>query len=73
MSTEKQNPQRVNEAGNTAGSEFLWGAKAMAPEIGRTPRQVYHLLARGLIKSSRKVGHSHVAHRGALRKEFGAS
>jgi hypothetical protein len=60
----------VNNEDST--SNFVWGAAAIGREIGRTPRQAYHLLSRGRIKSARQVGKNYCAHKPTLRKEFGA-
>jgi hypothetical protein len=46
-------------------------ATGIAREINQTPRQVYHLLATGAIKSARQVGGRWCADRNALRREFG--
>src|SRR5262249_11974747 len=52
--------------------EFLWGASKIAPVIGRTPRQVNHMLASGRIKSARKIGGVWFANRTARLRAFGA-
>jgi hypothetical protein len=52
-------------------SKLAWGAKEIGAEIERSPRQVHHLLKRGLIKSARQIGGRYCAGRAALRKEFG--
>jgi hypothetical protein len=62
----------VNDKQSTAKSGFSWGAKSIGTAIGRTPRQTYHMLRRGLIKSAKQVGKNYVAHTATLRKEFGA-
>jgi hypothetical protein len=72
MSDSTDKPRFVN-GGTSTESEFLWGCKAIAREIGRTPRQTHHLLTKGRITSAQKKGGSYVAHRIALRKEFGAA
>jgi len=61
----------VNNEDSTS-KDFVWGAAAIGREIGRTPRQAYHLLSRGRIKSARQVGKNYCAHKPTLRKEFGA-
>lgn len=38
-----------------ARDELIWGADAIAAEIGRDPRQVYHLLSSGELPA-KKVG-----------------
>jgi len=52
--------------------EFAWGAINIGRVIGRTRRQTYHMLRRGLIKSARQSGKNYCAHIPTLRKEFGA-
>jgi len=51
--------------------DLVWKAEGIAKEINQTPRQVYHLLSRGVIKSARQVGGRWCADREALRREFG--
>jgi hypothetical protein len=50
----------------------VWGAKAIGEVIGRNPRQAFHLLTSGHIKSARQVGGRWTALPSALLKEFGA-
>jgi len=50
----------------------VWGAKAIGEVIGRNPRQAFHLLTNGHIKSARQVGGRWTALPSALLKEFGA-
>jgi hypothetical protein len=52
--------------------EFAWGTEEIAKIIGRSPRQVYHLLAAGNLKTPKKIGGIWVANREALRRELGA-
>jgi hypothetical protein len=52
--------------------EFAWGALNIGRVIGRSRRQTYHMLRRGLIKSARQSGRNYCAHIPTLRKEFGA-
>jgi hypothetical protein len=54
------------------GLDLVWKAEGIAREINQTPRQVYHLLSTGAIKSARQVGGRWCADRNALRREFGA-
>jgi hypothetical protein len=61
-----------DDHGSVDKPKLAWGAKQIGDEIERTPRQVHHLLSRGLIKSARLVGGRWVANRTALRREFGA-
>ena len=49
--------------------DLVWGVKALAVEIGRTERQTFHLLERGLIPG-RKLGGRWVASRSALRQSL---
>jgi hypothetical protein len=49
----------------------VWGAAAIGRLIGKNPRQTFHLLSRGLIRSARRVGHQWTATPSALRREFG--
>ena len=51
--------------------ELAWGARAIGAVIGRSERQVNHLLIKGRIKSACKVGGLYVANVDALRREFG--
>ncbi|KQU95198.1 hypothetical protein ASC68_18780 [Devosia sp. Root105] len=46
-------------------SPIIWGARAIAAAIGKTPRATFHLLERGELPA-RKVGHQWVADRDAL-------
>jgi hypothetical protein len=50
--------------------DLVWEAKGIADELNQTPRQIYHLLARGAIKSARLIGGRWCADRNALRREF---
>ena len=62
----------VNEAAESS-CDFVWSAEEIGRVIGRSPRQVFHLLVSGEIKSARKVGGRWVASRAALLREFGAT
>jgi hypothetical protein len=68
----------VNEPNNSVNEkespskDFAWGALNIGRVIGRSPRQTYHMLRRGLIKSARQAGKNYCAHKPTLRKEFGA-
>ena len=53
--------------------DLLWGAEKIAPAIGRTQRQLYHLVATGRLKSVKRIGNRLVASRGALLRELGAA
>jgi hypothetical protein len=50
----------------------VWGAKAIGEIINRNPRQAFHLLTNGHIKSARQIGGRWTAVPSALLKEFGA-
>ena len=52
------------------GLDLVWEAAGIAKEINRTPRQVYHLLARGAIQAARRVGGRWCADRNELRRQF---
>jgi hypothetical protein len=64
------------EKPNTAQQEdfnshpLAWGIEEIGRVIGRTPRQTYHILTRGQIKSARKIGGKWVANREALIREL---
>ena len=49
---------------------LAWGVDEIAKVIGRTARQTFHLLAKGQIRSARKVGGKWVANREALIREL---
>lgn len=59
---------KSSEDGNL---DLLWGAKAIASELGRTEKQTFHLLERGQIPA-KKIGAQWVANRNTLRKHFEA-
>jgi hypothetical protein len=61
------------ETVNNAVIQALWGVEEIAPIIRRTPRQTYHMLAAGHIKSARRIGGRWFANRDALLKEFGGA
>ena len=64
----------ICNADENSPNDFVWGTRAIGREINRTERQTYHLLSRGSIKCARKIkGGGWVAHRGSLRREFGAA
>jgi hypothetical protein len=46
--------------------DFIWGADAIAVEIGLSKRATFHLLSQGRLPA-KKVGARYVAHRGRLR------
>jgi hypothetical protein len=66
-----------NKGASTSGldnssCEFVWGAEEIGAILGRTARQIHHLLTQGAIKSAKKVGGRWVVSRSALLREFGA-
>lgn len=50
-------------------NSLAWGCEAIAEEIGRTPRQTFHMLTRGELPA-KKVGGRWVASRKKLREFF---
>jgi hypothetical protein len=65
------NSEALVNGNDSAADRPVWGAAAIGRLIGKNPRQTHHLLARGLIKSARQVGHQWTAIPSALRREFG--
>jgi hypothetical protein len=49
---------------------FAWGCSQIGRIIGRNPRQTYHLLETGQIRSAKKIGHRWVAERDSLIAEL---
>jgi hypothetical protein len=47
--------------------EIIWGAKAIAREIGRSPRQTFNMLEQGLIPATR-VGRLWCSEKTVLRR-----
>ena len=64
--------QTDRESGTFPDSDIIWGAEAIGVVINRDPRQAYHLLEKGWIKSARKIGSQWAASRSALLRELGA-
>ena len=50
---------------------LLWGARAMATDLNTTPRKIFYLLKKGMIKCAEKRGGIYIASRRKLRKEYG--
>jgi len=50
--------------------ELIWGADAIAKEIGKSPRAVFHMLEKGMITPARKKCGRWVVERGALVRFF---
>jgi len=61
-------------AGDVAGAEpacdFLWGVAEIGQVIGRNPRQTFHLISKGELKSVKKLGGRWVVSRAALLREL---
>jgi len=55
--------------GRAVSPEWIWGAEAIAAEIGRTRRQTFHMLEQGSLPAV-KVGGRWVADAGALRRRL---
>jgi hypothetical protein len=72
MSDSAQTTSLVNTDSGSSQTGFVWGAEAIGRIIGRTERQMHHLLRKGAIKSAQKRGHQYVAYIPALKREFGA-
>lgn len=54
---------------NELAVDLLWGAKAIADEIGVGPRKTFYMLEKGMIPA-RKVGALWVSSRQRLRQHF---
>jgi hypothetical protein len=54
-------------------SEKLWGAAEIGAAINRNPKQTYHLLRKGLIRSAKRVGDRWVVDKDELQREFSAA
>ena len=54
---------------DSLASDLIWGAEAIARELGVGPRRVFHYLQRGSIPA-RKIGELWVCSRTALRAHF---
>ena len=73
MSDVAEQVEQVKLKESLLHNEFVWGTEAIAKIIGRSPRQTYHLLAGGKLKTPKKVGGIWCANRAALRRELGAA
>jgi hypothetical protein len=60
----------VNGKSNTVTSDLVWGTADIGRVINRNPRQVFHLISTGALKSVQKKGGRYVASRAALLKEL---
>jgi len=66
---ERQN-NLVNGKSDTVTSDLIWGTADIGRVINRNPRQVFHLISTGALKSVQKKGGRYVASRAALLKEL---
>ena len=71
MSDIQQLNDTVNDKVEDRHDAPAWGAVAIGKIINRTPRQTFHLLSTGAIKSAQKKGGQWVATPSRLRAEFG--
>jgi hypothetical protein len=58
-----------NPMQESLSEDLLWGINAIADEIGRTPRQTFHMAHNGQLPTM-KCGGRIVASRAALRRHF---
>jgi hypothetical protein len=70
MSDNQDSAVLVNGKSDTVTSDLLWGTDAIGKAINRNPRQVFHLISTGALKSVQKKGGRYVASRAALLKEL---
>jgi hypothetical protein len=64
---ERVTRKRVSETNEGLADDLLWGVAAIAAEIGRTPRQVYHLIEAGRLPVKKLGNKTIVASRAELR------
>lgn len=57
--------------GNRLCDDLVWGVKGIAEEIGRTPRQAFHMVHTGQLPTM-KIGGRIAASRARLREHFRA-
>jgi len=69
MSAVDGNPAELAPDETALGSDLVWGIRAIADEIGRNPRQCFHLLENGRLPAKR-VGGRWVTSRAALKRFF---
>jgi hypothetical protein len=50
--------------------DIAWGCRAIAAELGRPERAVFHLLTKGALPCAKKIGNRWCADRSALRTLF---
>jgi hypothetical protein len=62
--------ERARKIVSNLKDQLIWGADAIADELGRDRRQVYHLLTKGALPGARKVGGRWVIAKGSLWKIF---
>jgi hypothetical protein len=65
--------EHQNNLVNGNDSDFLWGVAEIGQAIGRNPRQTFHIISKGELKSVKKIGGRWVVSRSALLKELGAA
>ena len=70
VSDNHQDSVLVNGQNNTVTSDLVWGTADIGRVINRNPRQVFHLISTGALKSVQKKGGRYVASRAALLKEL---
>jgi hypothetical protein len=61
---------RVEATAATTYARVLWGAAQIGAAIGRTEKQTFHMLIRGMITSAIKKGALWCANAELLRREF---
>ena len=67
----KQGDETATAPHEPLRDDLVWGIKAIADEIGKTPRQAFHLVDTGAIPAA-KIGGRIVARRTRLREHFRA-
>lgn len=50
--------------------DIAWGCRAIAAELGRPERAVFHLLTKGALPCAKKIGNRWCADRSELRNLF---
>ncbi len=55
---------------NSQALDLVWGARAIATLIGKSPRATFHLLENGQIPGSKKIGAQWVVSRKTLQAHF---
>jgi hypothetical protein len=62
--------QHKGTPGRDDDPEIVWGAAAIGKVINRSPRQVHHMLNKGLIQAARRCGSRYFADKAGLRAQF---